>query len=139
MNWWQRRTDSRSESGQRSCPKAEDRRRPIRITNLPGANLDARSAPVGCRPGMACINQPPTRGFSVNRFGASGQLLEEVALAFPGCFDQFGTDSFFCLEASSFPLDPTLAGPGPALSMHSAQFSLTRSVLGGATGLNVPR
>ena len=30
-NGGQGRTDSRSESGQRSCPKGEDRRRPIRV------------------------------------------------------------------------------------------------------------
>jgi len=33
--------------------------------NLPGADLDAQSAPGGCGTGMCRINQPPTRGFSV--------------------------------------------------------------------------
>ena len=43
---------------------------------------------------------------------------------------------FVSLKASSFPLDPTRPGSGPALSNSAQGSSLTRSVLGGATGLN---
>ncbi len=39
-----------------------------RVTNSPGANLGMRSMPEGRCTGMCSVNQPPTRGFSVNRF-----------------------------------------------------------------------